>query len=139
MARESGELALERVRARERWALVCLTVGLFLGPVGVGAGWVLTFSSRRWTLTQKALAAVAVPVPLVAAAIIVVRAVRNFSMEDQNGSYASPSQVAMAWIGFLGLVVVPALLVAHLERAARADDMHRSSRANAARADGSNR
>lgn len=111
--------SVNRARAPEPWALVCLTVGLLLGPVGVLAGWVLTFKSRRWTAIQKALAAVAVPGPLVAASVIVVNTVRNFSMQDENATYVPPWQVAIAWTGFIGLFVVPAILVLYLNRTAR--------------------
>jgi hypothetical protein len=104
-------------QARENWALALLTVGLVTGPVGLVLGWWLTVTSNFWTIRQKILAAFGVPIPLASGAGVSVYTVLNFTMEDDS-PYLSPGLVALIWIGFLSLFVVPAGLVVHLSRAA---------------------
>src|ERR1044071_2502414 len=38
---------------RENWALGLSSFGLILGPLGIGAGLFLGFTSRRWSFGQK--------------------------------------------------------------------------------------
>ena len=108
-----------RFADREGWALVALTFGLATGPVGLAVGWWLVATSTLWTVRQKVLAALAVPAPLATGLGIVVYTVLNFTMEDDVG-YAPPWEVAIVWIGFLSLFVVPFVLAFHLAKAAEA-------------------
>jgi hypothetical protein len=113
-------------QARENWALALLTVGLVTGPVGLVLGWWLTATSNFWTIRQKILAAFGVPIPLASGAGIIVYTVFNFTMEDDS-PYIPPWLVALIWVGFFSLFIVPVGLVVHLSRAVsrRAEEVQR--------------
>lgn len=55
---------------RENWALGMSSVGLVLGPVGIGVGLFLAFTSRRWTLPQK-WAILMIPAALVGISFVI--------------------------------------------------------------------
>jgi hypothetical protein len=96
---------------------MALTWGLLISPVGLLLGWWMTASSNLWTRRQKVIAALAVPIPLATGAGIVVYTVLNFTMEDDS-PYVPPWLVALVWIGFLSLFIVPMGLVMYLSRVA---------------------
>ena len=103
-------------RRPETWALVLLTVGAYTGPIGWIAGWVLAARSRRWSVGQKALAAllpVVMFVGLVPAAFIIGQITC-----DDDCNHALPP-IAMA-PPLLVVLLVLASMLTRLIRAARA-------------------
>lgn len=102
---------------RESRALMALTWGLVTGPIGLLMGWRLTATSTLWSVRQKIVASLAVPLPLLVGAGIIIHTVWTFRMEDDSG-YAPPWEVALVWTGFLSLFIVPVGLTVYLSRAA---------------------
>lgn len=63
--------------------------------------------------------ALAVPIPLAAGLGIIIYTIRNVSMGDNDAQYVTPWEVALIWVGFLGLFILLAVLVFSLSQAAR--------------------
>ena len=105
---------------RENWALGMSSIGLILGPLGIGIGLFLASTSRRWSLGQK-WAIVVIPASLVGI-ILLIGGTGGYSCTQVNDEpkvcepHMSPLIPLLVLVGLIAMAVGTGV---YLYRAAR--------------------